>query len=63
MTEITDGVYQITYEDVKESDNYLFKFSANGTWTENWGGAFEGSGITSEAIYNSNEDIIFEFPY
>lgn len=30
MTEVTDGVYEITYTDVERWDNYQFKFTANG---------------------------------
>lgn len=37
MTEVTDGVYEITYTDVERWDNYQFKFTANGEWNPSWG--------------------------
>ncbi len=63
MTEITDRVYTITYEDVEEYDCYQVKFAANGSWNDNWGGIYEGSGIESEAIYNSSDNITVDVPY
>ena len=50
MTEVADGVYQITYYeiDTDETDPYEFKFTANGDWAVNWG-------IESSAVYDVNE--------
>ncbi len=56
MTEVRPGVYEITYSQVPAGSGYLFKFAANGEWTDNWGaGSVEG-----EAVYNSSKDITLE---
>ncbi len=59
MKEIAPNVYQITYRGLEAYDNYQVKFAANGSWSENWGGVFEGSGVTSNAEYNSGNNITF----
>ena len=48
MTEISDNVYEITFEDVPEGSAYEFKFAANAAWTHSWG----GGGAEGEAVYN-----------
>ncbi len=59
MTEISDGVYQITYSNVESSDNYQVKFAANGSWGDNWGASsYEPAEGTCEAVYNSSNNII-----
>ena len=63
MTEIADYVYQITFEDVAAGDNYQFKFAADGSWVDNWGGIYEGSGIESDAVYFNEENIVINVPY
>ena len=63
MTVVSPKVYEITYTDLDEFDNYQVKFAANGSWTANWGGAYEGSGIESDAVYNSSDNITIEVPY
>ncbi len=63
MTEITDNVYQISYEHVTKYDLYELKFAANGVWADNWGGKYESSGIESEAVYNSSDNIRIDVPY
>ena len=62
MTEVSPKVYEITYTDLGEFDNYQVKFAANGSWADNWGGAYQGSGVESDAEYNSNNNIIIEVP-
>ena len=39
MTETSEGskVYQIKFESLDAYENYMFKFAANGSWTDNWG--------------------------
>lgn len=54
MTEVSTGVYEITYRGVEKYNNYQVKFAANGTWTDSWGGVYQGSGIESEAVYNGD---------
>ncbi len=52
MTEVSDGVYQITYQELPIFDNYQFKFAANGTWADSWGGTITASGEVNDAVYN-----------
>ncbi len=63
MTEVAPNVYEITYTEMEEFDNYQVKFAANGSWAINWGGVYEGSGIASAAVFNGNDNITFEVPY
>ena len=63
MTEVSSGVYEITYTDIDEFDNYQVKFAANGSWSDIWGGVYQGSGIESDAVYNSSDNITIEVPY
>ena len=38
MTQVSDKVYQIKYEDIESADDaYQFKFAVNDTWAANWG--------------------------
>ena len=48
MTQVSDKVYQIKYEDVASSDSYQFKFAANGSWAANWGLAEQGAAPVGE---------------
>ena len=63
MTEVSPKVYEITYTDLDAFDNYQVKFAANGSWAANWGGIYGGSGVESEAAYNSNDNITIDVPY
>ena len=51
MIEVEEGVYEITFENVSENMGYEIKFAA-GSWVNNWGGTFVGSGIETPADYN-----------
>lgn len=55
MTEISDNVYQIKYEEVPEFDNWAIKFAANGDWTVNWGGIVTEEGTS----FGANGSIIY----
>ena len=65
MTEVEPNVYEITYTDLDEFENYQVKFAANGSWQPaNWGGTYEGSGVESEAVFSNNPaNITVEVPY
>ena len=63
MTEVSEKVYEITYTDLGEFDNYQVKFVANGFWDDNWGGVYQGSGVKTDAVYNSSDNITIEVPY
>ena len=62
MTEITDGVYEITFEDIEAFDNYQVKFAANDAWADSWGGTFVESGVPFEGVYNG-DNILIVNPY
>jgi hypothetical protein len=59
MTELEDKLYQITYKDVEAGDNYQFKFTADGSFADNWSGTFEGFGTETNAVYNFFDNILF----
>ncbi|MDO4511906.1 MAG: hypothetical protein Q4B68_08835 [Bacteroidales bacterium] len=61
MTEVADLVYEITYQNVPAGDDYQVKFALNGAWTDNFGGTFEGSGVETNANYNSSGNILLSF--
>ncbi len=63
MTETSAGIYEITYTELEEFDNYQVKFAANGSWAVNWGGVYAGSGVETDAVFNSNDNITFAVPY
>ncbi len=58
MTEISDNVYEITFEKVPAGTAYEFKFAANGAWDHSWG----SGGAEGEAVYNG-QNIKLSIPY
>ena len=66
MEQVADKVYEITYHNVPEFDNYQVKFAANGTWADSWGSAEEGftpeSGVAFDAVYNG-QNLTVNVPY
>ncbi len=66
MTEVSEKVYEITFKNVPEFNNYQVKFAANGGWTDSWGGAAENftpeSGVEFDAAYNG-ENLTVNVPY
>ena len=63
MTETSTGVYEITYTDMDQFENYQVKFAANGSWAVNWGGVYAGSGVETDAVFNGQDNITFDVPY
>ena len=59
MTEISDNVWQIVYEDVPAGLNCIFKFVADGSFQTNFGGTLSANGIYEDAVYNAYENITF----
>lgn len=55
MTEVEEGLYQITFNEVDEYDNYTLKFAVNGAWTHNFGGSIAVPGVENEAVYNGGD--------
>ena len=66
MTEVSDKVYEITFKNVTEYDNYQVKFAANGSWADSWGCEEENftpeSGVAFDAAYNG-QNITVNVPY
>ncbi|MBQ7670896.1 MAG: hypothetical protein IJS45_09280 [Clostridia bacterium] len=54
MTEVEDDIWEITFSEVEEGYFRQIKFALDGSWAVNFGGTFEGSGVTSEAIFNGD---------
>lgn len=55
MTEIADGVWEITFYDVPEGFDRQVKFALDGAWTHNFGGTFyEEFDEWSDAVYNGD---------
>ena len=59
MTEVADGVWEISFENVPDGFERQIKFAIDGTWTHNFGGAFEESGVQTAAVYNG-DNITFD---
>ncbi len=66
MEQVADKVYEITYHNVPEFDNYQVKFATNGKWADSWGSAEEGftpeSGVAFDAVYNG-QNLTVNVPY
>lgn len=59
MEEIMEGFYEFTFENVSNT-TLKIKFAANGNWDDyNFGGSFQGSGMTSDAEWYG-QDIVIE---
>jgi hypothetical protein len=62
MTEVSENVWQIQYEDVPDGYGRQVKFVLGGDWdlwSHNFGGTFEDFGVWSDAVYNG-ENITFD---
>ena len=46
MEEVSEGVYEITFEECDTNTDYQFKFAANGSWDINWG-------LATDVVYNT----------
>lgn len=60
MTEIEENLYQITYEDIPAGEYYQFKFAADNSWKDNWGGVLTEFGVETDAMYNFDDNITFD---
>lgn len=58
MEEISENVYQIVYTGISGNDNAQFKFTANGSWSNNWGGIFTGFDEETDAVYIGENNIV-----
>ena len=62
MTKVSEGVYEITFEEVDTNTDYMFKFAANGAWDINWGVVKDTEAKLNEANpaqYNAEDNIQF----
>ena len=62
MTEVEDGLYEISFTEVDPNTEYQFKFAANGSWDINWGAmadADKAPNVNKDAKYNSADNIYF----
>ena len=59
MTEVSEGVYEITFEECDTNTEYQFKFAANGGWDINWGLATDVLyNVPMEAAYNGDNALL-----
>ncbi len=58
MTEVSENVYQITYSNLDPYPEYTFKFAANGSWADSWGGTLAELGVATPADYNGQNIIV-----
>ena len=54
MTEISQDVWQIEYNDVPAGSDYTFKFVVDGSYETNFGGTLSANGVYEDAVYNGN---------
>ena len=62
MTEKSEGVYEIVYDEVEANAEYQVKFAANGSWNMNWGLVSGTEVVLNEANpaqYNAQDNIVF----
>ena len=59
MTEVAEDVWEIKFEDVPDGFERQIKFTIDGAWTHNFGGAFVESGEETDAAYNG-DNITFD---
>ena len=59
MTQVSEDVWEIEFTNVPDGFERQIKFAVDGAWTHNFGGAFEDSGVTSDAVYNG-DNITFD---
>lgn len=52
MTEVSDGVWEISFENVPAGTERNIKFAIDGAWTHNFGGTFSEFGVATDAVYN-----------
>ena len=66
MEEVSDGIYEITFEDVPAGNDYCVKFALDGSWSCNFGasaeGGFNGFGLETDAVFNG-ENIVFDLAF
>ena len=62
MTEKSEGVYEIVFDEVGANVEYQVKFAANGGWGMNWGlvkGTEAALNTPNPAQYNAEDNIVF----
>ena len=59
MSEVADGLWEISFDNVPDGFGRQIKFAIDGAWTHNFGGAFVESGVETDAVYNG-DNITFD---
>lgn len=54
MTKVSDGVWEISFENVPAGSARNIKFAIDGAWTHNFGGTFSEFGEATDAVYNGD---------
>ena len=52
MTKVSDGIFEITFNEVPAGENRQVKFAIDGTWDRNFGGTFAAFGEETAAVYD-----------
>jgi hypothetical protein len=52
MTKVSDGVFEITYQNVPAGGPYQVKFAFDGSWTYNFGGTFATFNEATDAVWD-----------
>ncbi len=64
MEEVATDVWEIEYTEIPFGFNRQVKFAIDGSWTYNFGGVFEGSGVVTPALFTGNPpNIAFDTLY
>ena len=54
MTKVSDGVFEITYQNVPAGGPYQVKFAFDGSWTYNFGGTFSAFNEATDAVWDGD---------
>ena len=52
MTKVSDGIFEITFNEVPAGTGRQVKFAIDGTWARNFGGSFAAFGEETAAVYD-----------
>ena len=62
MSQVAEGVWEISFDDIDEAFERQVKFAINGSWDHSFGGTFIDSGVVTDAVYNGR-NITFDTEY
>lgn len=55
MSQVSPGVWEITYRGVKPGKGYAFQFLADGKWDNAFGGTYARNGAKTKAVYGGDQ--------